>query len=49
MIKVKKATFIEAMNYLKPALRELSRLAVPYEVKEKKGRIVIKVPKFIPV
>jgi len=47
MIEVKKATKIEAMNFLKPALRELSILAVPYEVKD--WTITIKIPKYIPI
>jgi hypothetical protein len=44
---VRKVTREEAVKYLIPALRELNKLAVPYEVGEEE--IVIKIPKFLPI
>lgn len=46
---VQKATFQEAMKFLIPALWELSKLGVPYDVNEAKRKIIIKVPRFIPM
>jgi len=49
MQSVKKADFVEAMNFLRPALRELSKLAVPHKVDENKMKITIQIPKYVSV
>lgn len=47
-LSVRKASHMEAMIFLKPALRELDRLSVEYRVNEQKKRIIINIPRFVP-
>ncbi len=49
MQSVKKADFLEAMNFLRPVLRQLSKQAVQYKVDEQKMKITIFIPRYIPV
>ncbi len=48
MIGVRKVTFEEAMQYIKPALRIFSKLAIPYNVNRECWSIEIKIPKYLP-
>jgi len=47
MDEVKKVTKLEAMKFLRPALRVLLNLGIGYEVDG--WKITIKIPKFIPL
>jgi hypothetical protein len=48
MIELKKVTFEEAILYIKPVLRHLHILAIPFEIDTKNWKIIFKIPRLIP-